>query len=145
MVAGQPGRKPGCFPKMVCNWVTRSWLVLRTCSSEGRGIVAQFYKEQLSDYSMRSVLQVHRMSSWGASPFCIQISAGDFGVPLIAYMGIRLNGLLYLLHGTSRFIHVPEWLKITAGRFLMLTKPLLALRDGATGLARHCILIRASK
>ena len=42
MMVGQPGRKPGCFPKILCNWVTRSWLVLRICSSEGRGMV-QFF------------------------------------------------------------------------------------------------------
>ena len=63
---------------------------------------------------------------------------------LIAYVGIRLKGLLYLLHahGRSRWIRVPEWLEIPAGRFLMLTNPLLALNDGASGLAACCIMIR---
>ena len=42
MMRAQPGRKPGCLPKTVCNWFTRSRLVLRICSSEGRGMVAFF-------------------------------------------------------------------------------------------------------
>ena len=46
---GLPGRKPGCFPDMVCSWVTRSWLVLRICSSDGRGMVSYSYQEQLVD------------------------------------------------------------------------------------------------
>ena len=42
MVGGLPGRKPGCFPKMVCNWATRNWLVLRMSSSGGRGMSSSF-------------------------------------------------------------------------------------------------------
>ena len=47
MNEGQPGRKPGCFPAIVCNWATRPWLVLRICSSEGRGMVLYFDPEHL--------------------------------------------------------------------------------------------------
>ena len=46
---GLPGRKPGCFPDMVCSWVTRSWLVLRICSFDGRGMVSYSCQEQLVD------------------------------------------------------------------------------------------------